>query len=156
MSVKAISYENLSTFADELKKKYAKASDIPVKVSDLTNDAGFQTEAQVTAAINTKVSSAYKAGGSVAFAELPELIEANLGVVVNITSPFTTTDDFVEGAGEKHPGGTNVVVAKVGDNYKYDVLAGFVDLSGYVKASDLEYATAEEIQALFANENSGE
>ena len=38
----------------------------------------------------------------------------------------------------------------------YDVLAGFVDLSGYVKASDLEYATAEEIQALFANENSGE
>ena len=154
MAAKAISYENLGTFAEEMKKKYAKTSDIPVKVSDLTNDAGFQTEAQVTAAIHAKVSSAYKAGGSVAFADLPELTEANLGLVVNVAEPFTTTEDFVEGAGEKHPGGTNVVVAKVGDSCKYDVLAGFVDLSGYVKSSDLEYASAEEIQSLFA-ENEG-
>ena len=34
-----------------------------------------QTEEQVTAAINAKVSSTYKAGGSAAFADLPELTE---------------------------------------------------------------------------------
>lgn len=56
-----------------------------------------------------------------------------LGNVYNVTDAFTTTANFVEGAGNKYPKGTNVVVVKVGDAYKYDVLAGFVDLSGYVE-----------------------
>lgn len=51
----------------------------------------------------------------------------------NVTDAFTTTANFVEGAGNKYPKGTNVVVVKVGDAFKYDVLAGFVDLSGYVE-----------------------
>lgn len=109
---------------------------IPVKVSDLTNDSGFQTSSQVETAINAKVSSTYKAGGSVAFSALPELSEANLGLVVNVTDKFTSTADFVEGAGGKHPAGTNVAVVKVGEDYKYDVLAGFVDLSGLVEKEE--------------------
>ena len=68
-----------------------------------------------------------------AFAELPSLSESILGNVYNVTDAFTTTNNFVEGAGNKYPKGTNVVVVKVGDAYKYDVLAGFVDLSGYVE-----------------------
>lgn len=75
----------------------------------------------------------YKPAGSVAFAELPSLSESILGNVYNVTDAFTTTANFVEDAGNKHPKGTNVVVVKVGDAYKYDVLAGFVDLSGYVE-----------------------
>lgn len=116
---------------------------IPSKVSDLTNDSGYQTAQNVTDAINAKIASTYKAGGSVAFADLPALSAANEGKVVNITDTngFTTTADFVEGAGKKHPVGTNVVIINTGTTeapiYKYDVLAGFVDLSGYAKSTDL-------------------
>lgn len=87
-----------------------------------------------------------------------------LGNFVN-RSKFTTTDSFLEGAGAKHPAGTNVVVVKSGEEFKYDVLAGFVDLSGYptnetfeeglagcVKTADLEAVTEAEILALFAEE----
>ncbi len=137
IKVKAISYENLSTFSEQMKAKYAQKAQLPTKVSDLTNDSKFQTETQVTDAINAKVSSTYKAGGSVAFASLPELSEANLGLVVNVTDKFTTTDSFVEGAGGKHPAGTNVVVIKSGEEYKYDVLAGFVDLSTYAQSEQV-------------------
>ena len=152
MSMKHISLENLTTFSEQMKARYARKADIQAKVSDLTNDAKFQTEEQVAAAIGAKVASAYKAGGSVTFASLPELTEANLGLVVNVTDKFTTTDSFLEGAGAKHPAGTNVVVAKSGEEYKYDVLAGFVDLTGYVQASDLEAVTEAEILALFSEE----
>ena len=147
----------LQSLAQQLKEK------VPAKVSELTNDAGYQTAAQVESTVNARVSSTYRAGGSVAFAALPELSEANLGLVVNVTDTFTTTDSFLEGAGAKHPAGTNVVVVKSGEEFKYDVLAGFVDLSGCatneamaeglagcVKTADLEAVTEAEILALFA------
>ena len=142
--------ESLKALAQKVNTDYAKKSSVtalegkveqmeqnaPTKVSDLTNDSKYQTEDEVTAAINAKVASTYRAGGSVAFAALPELTEANLGLVVNVTDKFTTTEDFLEGAGAKHPAGTNVVVAQVGEAYKYDVLAGFVDLSGYLEKEE--------------------
>lgn len=37
--------------------KFAKPADLPSKVSDLTNDSGYQTESQVQALINAAVSS---------------------------------------------------------------------------------------------------
>ncbi len=107
---------------------------MPTKVSDFTNDSGFQDAQQVEDKIDAKISSAYKAGGSATLATLPALTAAKLGVVVNMSEDFTTTSDFLEGAGKTYPAGTNVVVALAGANtYKYDVLAGFVDLSGYVQ-----------------------
>ena len=81
------------------------------------------TNAYTKDEINAKISSVYKPAGSVAFAELPSLSESILGNVYNVTDAFTTTANFVEGAGNKYPKGTNVVVVKVGDAYKYDVLA---------------------------------
>lgn len=127
------------------------------------------TEQQVTDAINTRISRAYKIGGSVAFADLPELSEANMGLIVNVTNKFTTTADFVEGAGQKHPAGTNVAVIKVGETYMYDVMAGLVDLSSVVekeegkglssndftdeaknKLDGIEFATDEEVAAALA------
>lgn len=210
MSYKHITYQNMETFAAELKAKYAKKSEIPTKVSELTNDSGFQANvlegvkvngaalaiaekmvdilfatgttngtvkmngvevsvaglaalafkanisqsdldealnAVITAKANSsdvytkteidgKISSVYKPGGSVTFATLPTADAAHLGMVYNVTDKFTTTDSFVEGARGKHPAGTNVVVIEVSGEYKYDVLAGFVDLSGYVEKVD--------------------
>lgn len=128
---------------------------IPTSVSELTNDSKYQTDEQVAAAIAAKVSSTYKAGGSVSFDNLPELSETNLGLVVNVTNKFTTTDSFVDGAGAKHPAGTNVVVVEAGEEYKYDVLAGFVDLSGYdtaeKTAEDIAAAKAEAIEQANSN-----
>lgn len=84
------------------------------------------------------VSSVYKPAGSVAFASLPAAESASLGKVYNVTDAFTTTDGFVEGAGQTHPAGTNVVVVETGeDTYGYDVLSGFVDLSDYAKSADV-------------------
>lgn len=195
--MKLITLQNLSTFADEIKSRYAKTADltavsdrvkaledvgaqanvleavkvngtaqvitekavdisVPTKASELTNDTKYQTEEQVTATINARVSSTYKAGGSVAFADLPELKEENLGLVVNLTEKFTTTADFLEGADAKHPAGTNVAVVKVGEDYKYDVLAGFVDLSGYIKTSEIETITSAEVTALLADSAEGQ
>ena len=183
MAQKATSLDALKAFAQKANSEYAKKTAVaaletkvqtmeeskPTKVSDLTNDSKYQTDTEVAAAINAKVASTYRAGGSVAFADLPELTEANLGLVVNVTDKFTTTEDFVEGAGIKHSAGTNVVVAQAGGAYKYDVLSGFVDLSGYVeqeegkvlssndytdadkaKLDGLEFATDEEVAAMLA------
>ena len=73
--------------------------------------------------------------GSIAFAELlPALLIAdNVGDVYNISDAFTTTADFIEGAGTKHPAGSNVVIVKTGTDespvYKFDVMGG--DMAGF-------------------------
>lgn len=143
--------KGLSTndLTDELKAKYDQAAQkvdsisVPTKVSQLQNDSKYQTESQVTSAINAKVSSVYKPGGSIAFASLPELSASVLGMVYNVTDAFTTTTDFVDGSGKKYPAGTNVVVVDAGSgSYKFDVLAGFVDLSGYATTSAMNSAIA--------------
>lgn len=86
--------------------------------------------------IATKLASTYKAGGSVAFDSLPELSAVEEGKVYNIIDEFTTTADFVEGAGKDYPAGTNVVCIDTGeDEFKWDVLAGMVDLSAYDTAT---------------------
>ena len=150
---------------------------VPIKTSDITNDSGFisgitstdvttalgytpynstnpnnyQTETQVSNAINTAISSAYKAAGTVTFENLPALVNTNQGKVYNVSNSFTTTADFVEGAGNSYPAGTNVVIINTsGTTYKYDVLAGFVDLSGYQLSAELVAITNAEIDTLFA------
>lgn len=151
---------------------------VPTKVSDLSNDSGFitsinssdvttalgytpydatnpngyQTAAQVNTAIDSKIGSTYKAKGSVTFANLPALSSANEGFVYNVSDSFTTTSDFVEGAGKSYPAGTNVVIINTsGTTYKYDVLSGFVDLSGYQLSSELVAITNAEIDTIVAS-----
>lgn len=107
------------------------------KADSATTLAGYGiTDAYTKEELNAKISAVYKPAGSVAFADLPALAENVLGNVYNVTNAFTTTDSFVEGAGNKYPKGTNVVVVKSGEDYKFDVLAGFVDLSGKVDKED--------------------
>lgn len=145
----------------------SKAVDIsvPTNNNQLTNGAGYQTASQVESAItgkgyqtasdvesaiNEKIGSTYKPKGSIAFANLPALSSGVEGFVYNITDSFTTNANFVEGAGKTYPAGTNVVIVNTsGSTYKYDVLSGFVDLSGYVEDSDLVAITNAEIDAIF-------
>ena len=107
---------------------------VPQNVTDLKDHASYAT----VDAVDAKISSVYKPGGSKAFAELPEASKANLGFVYNVTDDFTTDNKFVEGLNNKYPKGTNVVVVDNGEeDYKYDVLAGFVDLTDYAKTADV-------------------
>lgn len=106
---------------------------------------GYQTASEVESAIKAATTSVYKPAGSVAFTNLPTPATANEGNVYNITDSFTTTASFVEGAGNKYPAGTNVVVIKSGTSYLFDVLPGFIDLSGYVLSSDIVSITNAEL-----------
>lgn len=127
---------------------YQTASDVQSAI----DGAGYQTASDVETAINAKISSTYKASGSVAFANLPSLTSANEGKVYNVTDSFTTTSDFVEGAGKTYPAGTNVVIINIsGSTYKYDVLSGFVDLSGYYNTTNLVAITTAEIDTIIAS-----
>lgn len=143
---------------------YAPASSVPTKVSQVTNDAGYQTAANVEAAISAKgyqtaaqvdarINAAnarvYKPQGAIAFADLPAPAQANLGSVYNITDAFTTSTSFLEGSGRKYPAGTNVAVVQSGEGYAWDVLGGFYDLSGYVLSSEITELTNQEVQAIW-------
>lgn len=63
--------------------------------------------------------------------------EVKLGWVYNVTNDFTTTVDFVEGAGVPVPAGTNIVAAEfkgAADStteVRWDLLSSNMDLTGY-------------------------
>lgn len=108
---------------------------------------GYATTTNVNALISAAVSGAYKAKGSSLFASLPALSAATVGDVYNVTDAFLTTADFVEGAGQSYGAGTNIVCVDSdgAGTKKWDVLAGFVNLTEYVKGTDLVAITSTEI-----------
>lgn len=125
------------------------------KADVATTLAGYGiTDAYTKTETDAKLSAAYKPKGSVAtVAALGALTAANEGNVYNFSAAFTTTSDFVEGAGKSYPTGTNVAIVNTAASgqtavYKYDVLGGFVDLSGYVLSSDLVAITNAEIDTI--------
>ena len=91
----------------------------------------------VDSAIKSRISGAYHHAGTKTVAELTSalLVAANDGNVYNMTDAGTTTADFIEGAGKPIRIGDNVGVAKVGNDYKFDLLSGFVDTSTFVEKS---------------------
>lgn len=113
---------------------------------DLAATKANASDVYTKSEIDGKLSSTYKPAGSLApNALVSSLLTAeNLGKVYNITGSFSTTSDFVEGAGATHPVGTNVAVVDVGTtnspSYKFDVLAGFIEI---------DTITSTEIDALF-------
>lgn len=121
---------------------------------------GYQTADQVGAKVNAAkaelqnaLGSAFRAKGSSEFAKLPALTTVKQGDVYNVSDAFTTTADFVDGAGKALPAGTNVVAVSVtsGETTKmqWDALTGMIDLSGYLRKADMVAATDQEIDALF-------
>lgn len=93
----------------------------PTKVSQFTNDANYQTESQVTSAINNKLSSVMKYKGTVAnYSDLPK--NAIVGDTYNITN-----------ASANNEAGDNAVW----NGTNWDVLSGTIDLSNYATISQL-------------------
>lgn len=106
------------------------------------------TKAETNTAINNAVGQAvtgvYKVKGSVAFANLPA-DGVSEGYVYNVTDAFTAGSTFVESErGRKYPAGTNVVYTESG----WDAMAGVYDFSDFVKKTDIEDITEEEINAI--------
>lgn len=119
-------------------------------VSEKADADNVYTKTETDDKINGALSSVYKPAGSVAFASLPTPGASNLGNVYNVTDEFTTDDRFVEGTGQEYPAGTNVAVVETSNDpatYKFDVMSGFVDLSGYLTtdAASTTYATKTEL-----------
>ena len=79
----------------------------------------------------SSIGSAFTPKGS--SSTIPSLTSSNIGDVYNMSSEFTTTSDFVEGDGITYPVGTNIICVNSSGTKKWDVLSGFVNLSGYSK-----------------------
>ena len=111
---------------------------------------GYATTTNVNALISAAVSGAYKAKGSSVFASLPSVNDATVGDVYNVTDAFLTTADFVEGVGKSYGAGTNIVCVDSdgAGTKKWDVLAGFVNLTEYVKGTELVAITSGEINEI--------
>lgn len=142
----SITASNLWAAIEEVKVAYEAAdSSINGKFNDYYNKT--EADSKIDQKIATAISSTYKPAGSIMFSFLPTLGADQEGKVYNIIDAFTTTEDFVEGADNKYPAGTNVVCIDTDDagTYKWDVLAGFVDLSGYETTSSVDTKLANKV-----------
>lgn len=124
---------------------------MPTDLDDLTNNGSdpFVQKSDLDSAL----VGALKPKGSIAFASLPALTAANLNSMYNITDSFTTTADFVEGAGKEYPAGTEVAIINTGTDaspvFKYSAMVGIIDMSAYWNTSNLIPVTTAEIDEMF-------
>ena len=139
--------QQISTLNEQMTTVQGDITTINNTLADKANSADVYTKQQTDDKISAAISSVYKPAGSTTFAALPAPAANVLGNVYNVTDAFTTTDQFVEGAGKSYPAGTNVAVVLVGEEYKYDVLSGMVDLSNYSTTDEIAqtYATKTEV-----------
>ena len=139
--------QQISTLNEQMTTVQGDITTINSTLADKANSADVYTKQQTDDKISAAISSVYKPAGSTTFAALPAPAANVLGNVYNVTDAFTTTDQFVEGAGKSYPAGTNIAVVLVGKDYKYDVLSGMVDLSNYSTTDEIAqtYATKTEV-----------
>lgn len=139
--------QQINTLNEQMTTVQGDITTINSTLADKANSADVYTKQQTEDKISAAISSVYKPAGSTTFAALPAPAANVLGNVYNVTDAFTTTDQFVEGAGKSYPAGTNVAVVLVGEDYKYDVLSGMVDLSNYSTTDEIAqtYATKNEV-----------
>lgn len=111
--------------------KMATASDI----TDINNKIPSNASSSNKLATISDVSAAYKPKGNATLATLPSLTAEHLNWVYNMTEDFTTTSDFAEGAGKSVKAGNEVGIIDISTtstpSYKYTVLGGFIDTSGF-------------------------
>ena len=126
----------------------------PTASQDIDADKQDRTKYATPYAVNqyvgTKLGGALVYKGSIPFASLPALAKENVGHVYNITDAFTTTENFVEGAGHEYQAGQNVAVAEVSEGvYRYDVLSQPINLAEYVRGDEMHEITNEEFDELW-------
>lgn len=136
-------------------QNYATTSALTSATADMATKTwvtsqNYATTSNVNTLISQAVSTVYTPKGSLAdISTLTTLASSGkVGDVYNISSEFTTTADFVEGAGKVYPAGTNIVLVTVEEAKKWDVLAGSVDLSAYIKSSEMVAITSVEIDEI--------
>ena len=142
----SIAANNLWAAIEEVKTAY-EAADTSIEGMFENYYDKTETDGQIDTKIASAISSTYKPAGSVMFELLPTLSATEEGKVYNIQNEFDTTEDFVEGAGHTYPAGTNVVCIDSDDagTYKWDVLAGFVDLSAYETTASVDSKLANKV-----------
>ena len=158
MSDKLITLANLSEFKAKCdltyqtiidsshKLSYTLLSDtptIPTKVSDLTNDEGYQTASDVTTAIDLAIAGVYKIAGSqtVAYLNNRTNVPANassIGKVYNVTDSGTLNN--YSGTTSVNAGDNVVFVFESATSWHWDKLAGEFTVTT---------ATNAEVDALF-------
>ena len=111
---------------------YAKSEKVASDISDAKDE--------LNAAIKTAVTGVYTPKGSVTFSELPTPSAENVGWVYDVNETFVTDDKFAE-QGQSYDGD---------ESYSYDVLSGQFDTSDFLKKTDVESISNDEIDALFA------
>lgn len=138
----SITASNLWAAIEEVKAAYESAD---TAINNKFNN--YYTKTEADSKIATAISSTYKPAGSTMFSFLPSAGADQEGKVYNIIDEFTTTEDFVGGTGNQYPAGTNIVCIDSDDagTYKWDVLAGFVDLSEYETTSDVTTKLAQKV-----------
>lgn len=139
--------------AEETTTKLVQTADL-VNMAVL-NDTLYPRKAAVTAEIDEKIAarigSIYTPAGSIeAVADLPALTVENLGKLVNVETEFTTTEDFLDGAGHDYPAGTNVAVVGGSEEgtLAYDVMSGFYDFTAYAKSETVSEDLAKKVDKL--------
>lgn len=136
--------------SDATPKSYVDTA-VGTKANSATTLSGYGiTDAYTKLEVDGKLSSVYKPAGAVYFASLPTPSASNLGNVYSMLDAFTTDERFVASEPTPYPIGTNVVVIQVDGSYYFDILAGFVDLSGYLKTTDMVAITNQEIDTVVA------
>lgn len=132
-------------------KGFLTSSSIANKADKATTLSGYGiTDAYTKTQVDSKLSSVYKPAGNTLFANLPTPSASNLGNVYSMTDAFTTDDRFIASEPTQYPIGTNVVVVQVEEAYYFDVLAGFIDLSDYLKDTDMVAIQNSEIDTIVA------
>ena len=135
---KYVSVQRLGRFETKLAAKYQTQA-----IAAITGLNAETVEAALAELLGkiTSLPSAIVPKGTKTFAQLApstDLAAANVGFMWNISDAFTTTADFVEGAGVSIPAGANVYVANPSTGvYKYDIFQGMYDLSGYALKSEM-------------------
>lgn len=123
---------------------------VPVKNSDADYDFNWKgttdqvkpnshdlvESGSVYGAINTALSSIYTPRGEITCAELTSslLIEENIGSIYETSDSGTTTNLFLQGAGETIPTGANVGIINAGPGrILFNLMANAFDLTAYQK-----------------------
>jgi len=164
--IKVPTFKNLETFADQVALKYAAKTEVPTKVSDLTNDSKFQTEEQVAAAVAAADHLQRRKVDSVA--AIDPAAEGADKYIYMVPKTGSDADDLydeymvLDGKVE-HVGNTKVDLSGYAQSEQVaaDIEAAKTaavtaagtatdeKLTGYLKTSDIEEITEEEIIALF-------
>lgn len=149
MRMAGISEQNAALSAQDA-EAYAigkrNGQDVPSTDPAYNNSAKHWAEVAQSAAVG-----GINPQGSCTFANLPSVSTAHTGDMWNITDAFTTTSDFVEGAGHKHNAGANVYLVSSGkwDVYEGEAVSDTQEIIAPVEGSTSAHAYGEGEQFIY-------